>query len=902
MKHRTAGFLAAALAALVAMGVFSTQAVDAGASVRAEVTVWRSVSDPGLLYISTRPQGGRWRTVHGALAMSATSPAGNYQQSGAVPAGVRLDEGGTAALDIVVWRSLTQPGLLYVSSRPGGGRWRTEDTPLDMSALDPSGRYHQSNAVLVDVPLARTAQVVSPPALSEFRLSDDPAFDVRVTGLRFYERGGENPLRNDRAYTSFFDRQATRYVGWEIALVYPRVDEPVSFEIESIVSGPRGEVARSSHTYSIQQSWTGSRHSARWGRAEPPFRLPRGVYRLDLRMDGAPIASGEFSIVDDPLPRTAVFAGLRASLPWGSPADSHDRIASLRALAELHRADPNLAATVASWAWVRQEPADLHRRTLQQLWALARADLQLAKDAADYPWLANDLTQDEWLGLRALQRLATYDASPARLVAQREWIEDGLTTPERQTIERLLTLATSGGGTLVRMPFLTGLSAADAQAVRALQRIAREDPLGFGRILIHPSVWDGISDEEARVVATLRPVLRYAPATLDDLLDPGTATLEERQVELPSGGTVPATLVRTESGAARTMDLAESALQFVDGYMGAPLPADHVIVHFGDSVLPGTFATNWGSHIVVPPTIEGEEYSPALATKHLAHEIAHYYWTGYEGWLEEGAANMLAALTLHSEFGLMVVPDEGPCSLADHIAAWEMLSAAGPDQISACDYSLGERLFHELHRTLGARGFQQGFRALHEALSSGVPSEACTGEAGVICEIRAAFTRGGTADATATVDAVISRWYSGEGAYDLSHLDGSPTDPAVASGQARITAAYISMSSKRAEHTPVQVFSRSEDPGSVYLILEFSLDRTVEPKHIPLVVEEAFEDGFLYRSRQSTAVFEPEWTSGWSRRTVGPPNIGDDWAAGRYFVYVYHEGNKVAEVNFDVTP
>ena len=115
------------------------------------------------------------------------------------------------------------------------------------------------------------------------------------------------------------------------------------------------------------------------------------------------------------------------------------------------------------------------------------------------------------------------------------------------------------------------------------------------------------------------------------------------------------------------------------------------------------------------------------------------------------------------------------------------------------------------------------------------PSEACTEEAGVSCEIRAAFTRGAAAGTVQAVDAVVDRWYDGEGGYDLSHLDGSAPEPALSSGHGTITGAYISLARERAEQAPVEAFSASEVSGSVYLIIEFSLDRTAEPKRIPLV-------------------------------------------------------------------
>ncbi|MCY3646729.1 MAG: hypothetical protein OXH07_07130 [Chloroflexi bacterium] len=120
-------------------------------TVNVDVTVWRRVADPTQLYVSTRPEGGRWRTLNTPLDMSALSSSGSFHQSNAVRVRVPLEGGGTANVDVTVWRRVADPTQLYVSTRPEGGRWRTLNTRLDMSALSSSGNFHQSNAVRVAV-------------------------------------------------------------------------------------------------------------------------------------------------------------------------------------------------------------------------------------------------------------------------------------------------------------------------------------------------------------------------------------------------------------------------------------------------------------------------------------------------------------------------------------------------------------------------------------------------------------------------------------------------------------------------------------------------------------------------------------------------------------------------------
>ena len=65
---------------------------------------------------------------------------------------VETEELETANVEVTVWRGVST-GALYLSTRPEGGRWRTENMALDMSARSRSGRFHQSNAITVTVPL-----------------------------------------------------------------------------------------------------------------------------------------------------------------------------------------------------------------------------------------------------------------------------------------------------------------------------------------------------------------------------------------------------------------------------------------------------------------------------------------------------------------------------------------------------------------------------------------------------------------------------------------------------------------------------------------------------------------------------------------------------------------------------
>ena len=102
----------------------------------------------------------------------------------------------------------------------------------------------------------------------------------------------------------------------------------------------------------------------------------------------------------------------------------------------------------------------------------------------------------------------------------------------------------------------------------------------FQRVMAHPAISDGITDEEAKIVATLRGVSEYNPDLVNTLLDPAQVRLEERTISLPLAGEVQLTIIRTRPGAERTMDILERAVRNVEEFMGVAFPerARHLLV------------------------------------------------------------------------------------------------------------------------------------------------------------------------------------------------------------------------------------------------------------------------------------------------------------------------------------
>lgn len=898
------------------------------ATVVVEVTVWRSVANPENLYVSTRPEGGSWRTEDTALDMSARSRSGSFHQSNAVRVEVPLGGDETAIVDVTVWRSVANPANLYISTRAEGGGWRTEYTALDMSARSRSGNFHQSNAVRVEVQLERE----STDASETETLGYIPSVGARVVSLDFFETGTTLTPRDERVYTTSFDRPTTRFLSWELNLRHPPPAARIDFSIDTVIYHSDGTIwARYPSESHIGEGWTYSNRSRGWGTADGSYWQP-GTYRAELSVGGDLVARGEFNVIDRSIPESGSFTELRETLAWAGSSLSHDSRVALLALAGLHEADPALARSVASFGWVREGPSGHDLRALQQLDLLAREHLGVARRVTAYEWLADGVSEDEWLGLRALagvmareetagralagyewmrdgiteneravltelrefaastpfvarvaafpwvqdgitederwmvwnlEELADYEpqlaslvldlawiqddvteyerwivwnlqdlaasepeltsriasfpwfqddvteherwlvrnlndlasadrhlanlvvdfpwfqddvteserwtvwglkeisaAEPqfARLVAGYPWVQDDVTDYERLTVQNLRHIVGAGADAMVIASYLEALSPAGAAATTALRNLALWAPEGLARVLEHPAVADGITEDETVVVSTLWGVHQTEPDLIETLLDPAIVMLESRPITLPLAGEVTLTVIRTKAGPERTMDLIEDAAVALEDLMKEPLPSRQVTFLFEDAVLTTFLGANWGTHISLLPEVDSTATPRTQAYRPIIHEVAHYYWRGNEPWVDEGVANLLTTVVDDTFKDLPERDAVFPCPYARRISDLERI---GPQQRSRqflCSYSLGERLFRDLYRKLG-EDFWDGLQRLYQKSQAADESDTCEGTSLGACHVEAAFKEGGSQEVLDIVDEVFDFWY-----------------------------------------------------------------------------------------------------------------------------------------------
>ena len=463
----------------------------------------------------------------------------------------------------------------------------------------------------------------------------------------------------------------------------------------------------------------------------------------------------------------------------------------LRAASFLRRTDEETYHTIAGLPWVRDGVSSMASGPAQSLIDLALVDSDAARELLRMSWLADEITEDEawaavslvylaldvpetfqriltlpWItdgidmdeswAIGSLSGVATESPYAVERLASYPWFTDGLHTDEVTVVSALgsISYETGGGTDLVGMSFLDSIEPSDAFALMSLEFLALESPKTFRTVLSHPSVADGISDDETAILALLQDVQMTNPEMVDMLLDPWNVQIERRSIELPRAGDAELTIVRLQPGAARGMDLLERAVRFAEDFMGEPLPTNFVLLFYADAVIPDYAGHNSGLNMTVHPDFDSDDdtdeasYAPYI----LAHEVAHYYWNNSSQlWLDEGAAEIVSIAYEESTTGqeALGAANTFPCAYAADLTGVERMeeTLAGD-----CAYSLGTRFFLDLNRTLGEEEFQRGFRDLYR-LGRDILDPEDPGARG-INHVREAF--GFSQDAR---DEIIPKWY-----------------------------------------------------------------------------------------------------------------------------------------------
>ena len=574
------------------------------------------------------------------------------------------------------------------------------------------------------------------------------------------------------------------------------------------------------------------------------------------------------------------------ALPWLQDGVDDFEIIAVVDLSYLSDRSTSLAASVIDLSWFQDGIEEMETGALD--WINNFESAEVALSIVDQEWLRDGFEEAEVGAIERLSYISDDSTEAARSIIELSWVKDGIDELEADTIEDLSFITRDSPEVAMNVSALEwvvdGVEIAEVGVIEDLSYISNDDPEIVDAILSLAWMQDGVYRTE------LYGVSMYDPDLVGVLLDPEAVLVERRTIELPLSGEMVLSIIRTAPGASEAMDLLEYTVRGIEEYMGEPFPTNHIGLLYEDAVVGGSAGTNFGTHMTILPKYDvgydSEEVEfPGLI---VAHEVAHYYWAGNADWMDKGTAEFLATYVEHRRSDRPIVTDNKPCP---YVRTIEELDVSRDDTEFTCNYSLGERLFLDLRRTLGDDRFRERFREVYLVSEDIGPGDDMDNGAD-IQHVRDAFS-----SEEGTEGKVISRWYEGTELYEFSTSDPSPVDPILHTMDGRLHGTFISIG---VDGPVVYNFSAEDADDWLYLTVETSWDVSGSPREVPLTIVEYYEDGFALRHRSDELVAEKKYVGNTMWFYVGlPPG---EWLLGRYFLSLYTDGVKVAEVEYRVTP
>ncbi len=289
-----------------------------------------------------------------------------------------------------------------------------------------------------------------------------------------------------------------------------------------------------------------------------------------------------------------------------------------------------------------------------------------------------------------------------------QWLGEDPGRAKRETADRLIQLNTytpTLALQLLGMPFMATHEPRDTGTVAALAYISITSPETAEGIASHPSLEGGITDDRTHAVA-----LTYAERFYSHNI---TRTLEQEQLytwtamgTLPLSGPVSVTIASGASvGAEELAGSILESLTWLEDYLDTPMPTANVLVHYGASLPAGAKGGNMQVSI---SHLAGQ--AQASQFHWTRHELTHYWFSGNEGWLDEGLAQVLTSLMEGTGTGTPR-PRSPECGTGERIV--DTIGATARNELAGwCTYGLGERFMLTLLNDAGPEAFREGVREL----------------------------------------------------------------------------------------------------------------------------------------------------------------------------------------------
>lgn len=880
MRTRVFGLLAAII--IVGLSAFTPPAHAAAGEIEMRVAAQRLADGRTEFAIQQRREGEEWgeRRLPRSRFVSSGADVGRWLASS--PLTVSLP--GVSEVEVRVATQLLEDGRMEfaIQERSEGGEWGERRLPQSRFFPDTAtvGRWLASSPLMASLPDAG-ADVVMIELRVATQFLEDGRMEFAIQELGEGGEWGERRLPQLRFFPA--DAELDR---WLASSPLDVSTATVTDGIEVRVAAQR--LADGRTQFALQERETGGP----WG----PRRLPRSRFfpagaAVERWLASSPLTV-TVTVPDPPEMPTPEAPSAAVVVPFSLPEFVNGRW--------LEQRDPPLASSIKGLGWTRDGVDETEAGAIQDLLYIAATSRPAASEIISLNWVQDGMTGAEAGAIRWLNNLR--DEQVLSSVVDLSWVRDGITDLEVRVTEEISYLSYSDAEQALRvvgMQFLESVEPPDLSAVDALSDLAAFRPESFATVMSHPTVQGGITDEVVPVVATLDGVARTNPELIAVLLDPGSTSLERRTVVLPLSGDVVLSIIRTAPGSARSMDLLEHSVREVEAFMNLPLPTGYVGMLFERAVWGDFAGANFGTHVAVLPRYDVDDGSHEAEV--AGRIVAHYYWYGNNTWVDEGAAELMASISEQARTGQPVRVTNLPCAYVRTIAGLESLGATGEDGANSaygCNYSLGERLFVDLHRRLGEEAFGQGLHDLY-LISVAKGQDGARDETGAgIDEVRAAF-EGDEGVGHPMIDAIAARWYDGTEPYDTSALNTGQANPLLRTIDGRVHLAYLAAAM---EGPPISTISAGAIGDGPWLLLRWTY--TVgSATEVPLELVYYYEDGFEYGRRSVSLTADARHNGSLRSWWLSVGHTSDVlWAPGLYRLHVYNEGRKLVELEYTVTP
>ena len=403
-------------------------------------------------------------------------------------------------------------------------------------------------------------------------------------------------------------------------------------------------------------------------------------------------------------------------LPWVQDDVSETEYELLDFLGVLDTPNPANLNAALNIPWVQDGGVSAYL-TNNMRW-LARNFPAVFFEIHTLPWVEDGLSDLERSAIDELLYMGADEIANLAALLRLSWVQDSISETELDIINWLGSLTyydSQATNRLITMPFLESPDTTDVLALRGMTNLGWEGTLAV--LTDHAIFQDGVTEQETTLIAAVGTLVDTDE--IQRVLEPGVAAIETVQLGTNLTPGLKISIVRTDSQSRPgTIEATRDLVEFVEDTMGLPLPVDHVIIILSEGAVTDKYAgTNFGFAFSYLPKYEQQQGTFEWQRLQLGfvHEAAHYYWSGNEGWVDEGLANSIEYL-FGRENGLsrgQLQPQRDYCEAHD----LAMLSEWNPDSDEwrryRCTYYLGQLLFQELLEDMGDEAFGGKLRELY---------------------------------------------------------------------------------------------------------------------------------------------------------------------------------------------